>query len=208
MHSSLTSLTQQATNLFSPELAHEVTEGIHKDASKHLGQESLATLFLADKFYKKLPTGKLEGRIQVVWNGRDNFVFLPDAAHPFSYTTGAGRKITPRLMDTDGGSIPRLLWASSKFSPWGYAPGYMIHDWIFIAHKCKHEPDTDWTFPQSALLLAEVIKTLIEVGYTDFDGQARRLDKQEDSLYLIYQAVNSSIAEELWNDPSTVKCRP
>lgn len=207
MSQTLANLCQRATELFDPQLAKQVTEALQHEATKHLGQESLATLFLADKFYKKLPTGKLEGRINVVWNGPDSFVYVPDPVQPFSYTTSTGRKITPRVMDTDGGSIPRLLWPSSKFSPWGYAPGYMIHDWVFIAHKCKHEPDTDWTFPQSALLLAEVIKTLIEVGFTDFDGQAHRLEKQEDTLYLIYQAVNSSIAEKLWNDPSTVTCR-
>lgn len=212
MPSSLEQLSERAREVFDDRLADEVTAAIQADATKYVGQESLGTLFLADKFYKKLPIGTVEGRIQVIWNGEDSsgkdvFVYVPDASYPFSYTTGAGRKITPRLMDTDGGSIPRVLWASSKFSPWGLAPAYMIHDWVFTAHKCGHAPDADWTFPQSALLLAEVAKTLMEKGFTDFDGQPRRLPKREDSLYLIYQAVNSSIAEGLWNDTSTVVCR-
>jgi hypothetical protein len=209
MSATLEELRTRATELFDALLAEEINAAMEQDATiKQPGPESLATLFLADRFYKKLPTGKLEGRVSIIWNGMDSFIFIPDPQHPLTYTTGSGRKITPRLMDTDGGSIPRLLWVSGKFSPWGYAPAFMIHDWLFIAHKCGHAPDTDWTFPQTSLLMAEVIKTLMEVGYTDFDGIVRRLTKKEDTLYLMYQAVASSIAENLWNDASTVKCYP
>lgn len=213
MSASLTELRDRAFDLFDPQLAQEVADRMERDAADlehHVpGQpnlESIATFFLADRFYNSLPTGKIEGRITVAWNGMDSFMFVPDPAHPFSYTTGAGRKITPRLMDTDGGSIPRLLWASSKFSPWGYAPAFIIHDWLFVAHKCGHAPDNDWTFRQSSLLLAEITKTMMEVGFTDFEGVVQKVPKKEDTLYLMYQAVASSIAQNLWNDTATVKC--
>lgn len=213
MSASLEELQARADEMFDPRLAAEVSAAIEREAvageEPAPGQpvlESLATMFLADRFYKKLPVGRIEGRINVVWNGLDSFMYVPDPQHPFSYTTGAGRKITPRLMDTDGGSIPRLLWASKKFSPWGYAPSFMVHDWVFVAHKCSHAPDTDWTFPQSALLLAEVTKTLMEAGFTTFHGTVRKLPKLEDTLYLMYLAVSSPIAENLWNDSGTVTC--
>jgi hypothetical protein len=201
-------LRTKAHASFAPELASEIANAITQDELRHLELESVGTLFLANRFYNKLPTGTLRGRLQLVWNAPDRFVFVPDPAHPFSYTTGAGRTITPRQMDTDGGSIPRLLWSSGKFSPWGYAAAFMIHDWVFTAHKCGHAPDTDWEFSQTAPLMAEVMKTLMEVGYTDYDDQLQRLPKKEDTLYLMYQAVNSPIAKKLWNDPSTVNCRP
>jgi hypothetical protein len=149
----------------------------------------------------------------VTWNGLlpDNktprFVYQPDNQTPFTFTTSSGRKITPGLMDTDGGSIPRVLHGIAKFSPWGYAPGYIIHDWIFTAHKCRHEPDDDITFEDSATILAECIKTMMEVGFEDFDGQTVKFKKAEDTMYLIYKAVASSIALRLWNDNSSTICR-
>lgn len=54
--------------------------------------------------------------------------------------------------------------------------------------------------------MAEAMKTLMEVGYQDFAGTQVRLEKQEDTLYLMYQAVKSSIAENLWHDVSSVQC--
>lgn len=136
----------------------------------------------------------------------DDFVFIPDREQPFSYLTSDGLIIAPQIMQTDGGSIPRILRGLKKFSSWGYAPAFMVHDWLFTAKKCKHAPDTEWTFPQSAQVMAEAMKTLMEVGFKNHDGQIVKLPKAEDTLYLMFQAVSSFIAEDLWEDDSSVRC--
>jgi hypothetical protein len=218
-------LKLRAREWFAPALAQSVIKDIEGDErqltrrrsrrSHSARSQDIGTLWLGDQLYAQLGTGKFSRCPTVRWNGifpdgRDAFMFLPDKAKAFSYTTSAkfgSKTITPRLMQTDGGSIPRLLWGLSNFSPWGYAPAYMIHDWLFAAHKCKVAPDNAWTFEQSASILAECIKTLMEVGFSDFDGNAQKLGKAEDSLYLIYKAVGSDIAKDYWTDPTPIDCR-
>jgi hypothetical protein len=138
----------------------------------------------------------------------DQFVFVPNARVPFSYTTSAAlglRTITPGLMPTDGGSVPRILRGLNKFSAWGYAPAFMIHDWIFHAKKRGIAPDGGISFEMSAAIMAEVIKTLMEAGYADFSGRPQRLPKAEDTLYLMHVAVSSSIARRLWDNNATAE---
>jgi hypothetical protein len=218
MYSNKEHLKQIAADQYANGLSQAIAEQIEKDAQSHADRlpstisrggvtpESLATIFLADRFYAKLGVGKFNGRPLVSWNGMDDFVFIPDQKQPFSYVTSEGRTIAPGVMQTDGGSIPRILRGLKKFSSWGYAPAFMVHDWLFTAKKCRFAPDTDWTFPQSALIMAEAMKTLMEVGFHDYEGHLIKLEKTEDTLYLMYQAVNSFIAEDLWNDTSSVRC--
>ncbi|MDB6116873.1 MAG: hypothetical protein JWO08_654 [Verrucomicrobiaceae bacterium] len=86
MSASLEELSNRASDLFDPDLAKQVVQGMERDAaSEPTGQpalESVATFFLGDRFYNRLPTGRIEGRINVVWNGPDSFVFVPDPNHP------------------------------------------------------------------------------------------------------------------------------
>jgi hypothetical protein len=92
-------------------------------------------------------------------------------------------------MYTDGGSIPRLLWSVPGFSPWGYGPAYIVHDWLFAAKHCA-DPAYAWvTFDDSARALGESIKTLMEQDI------AR---KSPELLYLIVEAVKTPIAHDLW----------
>ncbi len=72
-------------------------------------------------------------------------------------------------MYTDGGSIPRPGQLFNGFSPWGYGPAYMVHDWLFVARHCLTD-DTPtpeekriaaMQFQESAEIIAEAIKTLI-----------------------------------------------
>lgn len=218
MFSNKEALKTKASEQFIDGLAASIAEQIEGDALAHakllpsavtrgeVVPHSLATLFLADRFYEKLKPGKFSGRLSVLWNGMDSFIFLPGADLPFTYTTSSGRIITPRVMETDGGSIPRILRGLKKYSSWGYAPAFILHDWLFAAHRCRYQPDTDWTVQQAAELMGEAMKTLMEVGYTNFEGTQVRLSKAEDTLYLMYQAVNSFIAEDLWLDDTNVKC--
>jgi hypothetical protein len=137
----------------------------------------------------------------------DEFIYRVDPQEPFSYTTSENRVIAPRLMDTDGGTTPRILRGFSKFSSWGYAPAFIVHDWLFTAHKCDFAPDNSWLFEQTAWVMAEAIKTLMAVGFTNYDGATQKLPKAEDTLYLMHLGVVSGIARRVWNDPSTVRCR-
>jgi hypothetical protein len=211
-------LKELARQDFNPGLAETISKQIDAAAQSEAARlpsattrgevlpESIATLFLADRFYNRLGVGKFHGRLTVTWNGMDSFIFTPSREHPFTFTTSTDRVIQPRLMETDGGSIPRILRGLKQFSSWGYAPAFIIHDWLFVAKKCQHQPDTDWSFTQSAEVMAEAMKTLMEVGYTDFDNKIQKLGKAEDTLYLMYQTVNSFIAEDLWEDDSSVHC--
>jgi hypothetical protein len=68
-------------------------------------------------------------------------------------------------------------------------------------------PDSDIDFEDSATYLAEAIKTLMERGFLTYDHDIQRFPKKEDTLYLIYQAVRSEIAHQLWQQSNTVMCR-
>ena len=77
-----------------------------------------------------------------------------------------GNTIQPGLMYTDGGSIPKVAQVFKGLSPWGYAPAYMIHDWMFVARHCivdgssdkRFQQVRDVDFDQSATILGEAIK--------------------------------------------------
>lgn len=130
--------------------------------------------------YKDAPEGEFSGSVLVMWVGENNsgsgdgrFVFVPSPTQPLTFTRknpdATVHRITPEMMYTDGGSIPRPAQLFNGFSPWGYAPAYMVHDWIFVARHCL----TDGTpraaerviapmpFHESAEVIAEAIKTLI-----------------------------------------------
>lgn len=195
------------------ELADAVAQQILDDVDNRRSgsfKRSLATLFLADRFYRQLGVGRFEGAPTLTWNGYDAadgrpvFVFEPDG---FTYVTADGRRITPASMDTDGGSVPKVLHSFGSFNPWTYGPAFMIHDWIFVAHKCGTVPDNDIGFDESATIMAEAMKTLMEVGFRNADGEAQIFPKAEDTLYLMYQAVRSRFAKKLWNEIDNVQCR-
>ena len=223
MGSDIQDLHRMASNYFSDALAEAVKEQIDNDAKLYseksinfddavIGTKGAKTLYLGDILYSKLKPGQFEGVPAVHWNGLDihgepTFVYVPDSQNVFKYRTSEGREIIPQTMDTDGGSIPRILHGIGKFSPWIYAPAYLIHDWIFIAHKTKTSPDNDITFEESAMILAEAIKTLMVTGFKNFDNDIQKFEKDEDTLYLIYKAVESFIARNLWDDKESIRRR-
>jgi hypothetical protein len=132
--------------------------------------------------YPKAPVGRFDGALLVMWVGEGDgtlgdgrFVFVP-AETPLTFTRtlpdGRAQVIQPEMMYTDGGSIPALAQAFHGFSPWGYAPAYMVHDWLFAAHKCLNDglatpaeqAVAGVSFQDSAQIAAEAIKTLIAAG--------------------------------------------
>jgi Protein of unknown function (DUF1353) len=111
--------------------------------------------------------GTLKGRVVVQWTQEDKFIYLKQS-NPLSFQPSFMTiPIVPENMRTDGGSIPRVFWSIPGLSPWGLGPAYIIHDWLFEVHRC-HRPAppevAQITFEQSAQILAEVGKSLIEAG--------------------------------------------
>ena len=156
----------------------------------------LIILFLtsgcASYHYSKVNPGKLSGKLIVQWYKYDRFIFIPDKDEPLTFFRSNGKTIIPGQMYTDGGSIPRPLWAIKSYSPWGYAPAFMVHDWLFVMQHCKYNGYEDYDVDIAALIMSEVIKTLMEDP--EYGG------KYEFVLYSMYEAVRSPIAKRLWEE--------
>ena len=159
--------------------------------------------------------GRINRPVSTVWVGADKFVYVPGGkGYNFEFETAhSGRVIKPGMMYTDGGSIPRLAQIFKGFSPWGFGPAYIVHDWIFYARHCyldRHLPnqaryrdDTRFadvygkdgrrpiTFDESATILAEVIKTIIDNGQVLPENVPAKV---------ISAAVDSVFALALWNE--------
>ena len=165
--------------------------------------------------YNGTMPGRLKGQLLVVWVGEDKFLYWP-TKDPLTFTLSPElhaklgvRTIRPGLMYTDGGSIPRALRAFDGFSPWGYGPAYIMHDWIFAAHHClvqgnpdpkepiEYEKVSRFTFPDSAQLLAEVMKTLM------VDKKVR---PNAEVFNAISFGVDSSVAKTLWDSTDPKSC--
>ena len=84
--------------------------------------------------------------------GDGNFLFVPDPRDPLVFRRADpqshGAVIQPGLMYTDGGSIPKIAQVFNGFSPWGYAPAYMIHDWLFVGRHCLVDGEPGSRFDQ------------------------------------------------------------
>lgn len=156
--------------------------------------------------FDKLPAGKFSGTLIVMWVGEGDgagdgkFVFVPDPDKRLTFTRAApnSRPISPRVMYTDGGSVPRIVQPFRGFNPWGYAPAYMVHDWLFTAHHCLKDGKTDpiyqatadIEFDESGRILGEAIQTLM----------AERVVSENDvAKNAITAAVRSPIAAKIWN---------
>ena len=144
--------------------------------------------------YEHTAKGSFEGSLDVRWIKPDRFIYIPSSDDPLRFTTSDRTVIKPARMYTDGGSIPRLFWGVPGYSPWGYAPAYIIHDWLFEAHHCALPDYKDVSFQDSARILAEGIKTLMENGVAP---------KDETTLWAIYEAVKTPIARSMWDKPGS-----
>jgi hypothetical protein len=142
--------------------------------------------------YDKTKTGELKGKTIIEWIEPDKFIFRPDKDNPLTFTRHNKDKITPGLMYTDGGSIPRPLWAIRSYSPWGYAQAFIVHDWLFNMKHCQLPGYERYTVKEAAWVMSEIMKTMMEKYGVD-----------KLTLYTMFEAVRSPIAESLWN---TGKC--
>jgi hypothetical protein len=154
----------------------------------------LASLSACSTFglaYESIPAGKLKGKLIVRWIKPDLFVFTPDKAEPLTFTRFDGSMIIPQEMVTDGGSIPRPMWVFRSYSPWGYAPAFIVHDWMFRAKRCSLPEATNYTLADSASAMAEVMKTMMEAGTVEKDSQ---------TIAMMHAAVTSRFAQQVWDD--------
>jgi hypothetical protein len=146
----------------------------------------------ASYHYSQIIEGELHGKLLVQWYHSDEFIFIPDIENPLTFTRHTGESITPGKMYTDGGSIPRPLWAIKRYSPWGYAPAFIIHDWLFLMQHCKFIGYENYDANKAAWIMSEVTKTLMEDP--DYGGRS------EFVLYSMYEAVRSPIAKYWWEN--------
>ena len=153
---------------------------------------ALITLLLcgcATMHYSETKPEELKGKLTVEWIEPDQFIFRPDNDNPLTFTRYNKDKIVPGLMYTDGGSIPRPFWALRSYSPWGYAPAFIVHDRLFHMKHCQLPGSENFTTEEAAWVMSEVMKTLME---------KEGIDKL--ALYTMFEAVRSPIAVNLWNE--------
>lgn len=145
----------------------------------------------ADAHYQRMDAGILKGRVIVEWYKPNLFVYRPDPQAPLVFTRKrGGAPIQPRLMYTDGGSIPRPFWALRNYSPWGFGPAFIVHDWLFHMRHCQLEGYRDHSLHDAAIIMSEVMKTLMETPGFEYGS--------ESSVYLMYEAVQTAPAKESW----------
>jgi hypothetical protein len=141
-------------------------------------------------FYDRTDTGELKGRLIVEWVDQDKFIFQPDAQDPLTFTRKDKDVLRPGLMYTDGGSVPPVLRALKSYSPWGYAPAFIIHDWLFAMKHCKIPGYEKYDLEKAATIMAEVMKTVME--NPKYGGPNKLVH------YSMYEGVRSPTAKEWW----------
>jgi hypothetical protein len=158
--------------------------------------------------YDNAQVGAFSGSLLVMWlheggsSGDGEFLYVPSPQAPLTFVRetapGVRQTIRPEMMYTDGGSIPSIGKVFKGFSPWGYAPAYMVHDWLFVARHCNRDgtptPEearvADMTFEESAQIMAESIKTLVSAG---------RVAPNDVAAHVIPGAVGGPVARAAWN---------
>jgi hypothetical protein len=168
---------------------------------RHLSMLGLLTAILAAgcASFTSYGDGILKGRVLVQWDRQDEFIYIkgtnPVSFRP-SFFKGA-HNIVPETMYTTGGSVPQIFWGIPGLSPWALGPAYIIHDWIFLVHRCDLPAPPEVkaiTFDQSAQILAEVGKSLVDAGLI-----------KDNKLEEIVWAVRTKYAQSLWERPPTQK---
>jgi hypothetical protein len=141
-------------------------------------------------FYDRTDTGTLKGRLIVEWVDQDKFIFQPDPKDPLTFTRKDKDVLQPGMMYTDGGSVPAPLRALKSYSPWGYAPAFIIHDWLFTMKHCKIAGFEKYDLDKAATIMAEVMKTVME--NPKYGGPNKLVH------YSMYEGVRSPIAQKYW----------
>jgi hypothetical protein len=111
--------------------------------------------------FDETPVGIFEGQIRLTWLYENHFLYEPheDPQQRFRFIRANGQVIEPGTMVTNGASIPSLFWGAASLNPWTYAPAYLLHDWLFRARACGFIDPDEFTFEDTALIMAEALKT-------------------------------------------------
>jgi hypothetical protein len=134
----------------------------------------------------------LKGVLLIQWNDDKRFIYVVDSSNPLRLQLKDGRVIQPGRMYTDGGSIPRVFWSVKGFSPWGYAPAYVLHDWLFHQHRCGRDIAPDqYSFEEANQILDDAINILFRENKVQPNDRTRALIKW---------AVDN-FAQSAWNEP-------
>jgi hypothetical protein len=128
----------------------------------------------------------------IEWRKPNLFAYRPDNEQPLVFVRKSGDKITPGSMFTDGGSIPRPFWVLKNYSPRGYGPAFIVHDWLFHMQDCKEKGYEKYSIESAATIMSEVMKTMMETP--EFDYGSKR------TVYLMCKAVQTQPARDAWED--------
>jgi hypothetical protein len=124
----------------------------------------------SNRFYSEVDgRGVIVGRPNIEWVKPDKFIFDRSKNQSFCFHRFNGEVIKPGSIETDGGSIPRLLWIERGYSPWTFAPAYLIHDWLYEAHRRRQPAGMKangtplyYDKQQADWIMAEIIKSQME----------------------------------------------
>lgn len=166
--------------------------------------------------YDALEPAEFSGSVLVLWVGENDtgfgdgkFIYVPVPGDELTLRRrnpdATVSVIKPGPIYTDGGSVPRAAQVLKGFSPWGYAPAYMIHDWLFVAKKCATDGDArpdeapigQMPFIESAEILAEAIKGLID---------AKKVKPNDFAPEAISSAVAGPISRNIWFEEGKCDC--
>lgn len=138
----------------------------------------------------------MKGVLLIQWSDETRFIYVSPNDNPLRFVTRTGREILPGRMYTDGGSIPRVFWSVKGFSPWGYGPGYVLHDWLYHQHRCgRDNPPNNFSFEEANQVLDDAIAFLMATKRVDANPRARSLIKW---------AVDH-FARAAWNEPCDIE---
>lgn len=144
------------------------------------------------RHYDRTVPGELKGKLVVEWVSQDNFLFIPDPQNPLTFQRKNNEVIQPARMYTDGGSMPAALRVIKSYSPWGYAPAFIVHDWLFVMQHCKVPGYENYDLDKAATIMAEVMKTIME--NPKYGGPNKLVH------YSMYEAVRSKAAANHWEN--------
>lgn len=161
--------------------------------------------------------GNFRGEVDLRWENTSDFVYLPVDSDPLTYvfpekyrisadesvnSNPKLRTIAPALMYTDGGSIPRALWGFEGLSPMDYLPAYVIHDWLYLQHRCHKAGKGAFAglkeFPYDRILADKVLEdTLVSLDRHLINKKKNRSGNAAAARKLIMAAV-AQFGEKAW----------
>lgn len=120
----------------------------------------------SQRFYDQVKVGTFTNKPRIEWSDPELFNYRVKDNPKFAFKRHNGDVIIPGDFQTNGGSIPKFLWARKGYSPWTYLRSYLIHDWLYEAHargipsaiNQKGQPIT-YSKKQADWIMAEAIKT-------------------------------------------------